>query len=214
MPVSWVTSVVPNALWLHWLEWVNLNQMNSISTIVGKNPLEEMESSSQSIRVQNAVLRCNLKNNRMISVHFQGKTFSITVIYVYALTSNAEEAEVEWFYEDLQDFLEQTPKKDVLFIRGDWNAKVGSQELPGVTGKFGLGVQIEAGQRLTEFCQKNALVIANTPFQQHKRRLYTWTSPDGQHWNQIDYILCSQRWRSSIQTAKTRLGADCGYFIS
>ena len=117
----------------------------------------------------------------MISVHFQGKTFSITVIYVYALTSNAEEAEVEWFYEDLQDFLEQTPKKDVLFIRGDWNAKVGSQELPGVTGKFGLGVQIEAGQRLTEFCQENALVIANTLFQQHKRRLYTWTSPDGQH---------------------------------
>ena len=116
---------------------------------------------------------------------------------VYALTSNAEEAEVEWFYEDLQDLLELTPKEDVLFIIGDWNAKVGSQEIPGVAGKFGLGVQNEAGQRLTEFCQENALVIANTLFQQHKRRLYTWTSPDGQYRNQIDYILCSQRWRSS-----------------
>ena len=131
---------------------------------------------------------------------------------MYAPTSNAEETEVEWFYEDLQDLLELTPQKDVLFILGDWNAKVGSQETPGVTGKFGLGMQNEAGQRLIEFCQENALVIANTLFQQHKRRLYTphiWTSPDCQHQNQIDYILCSQRWRSSIQSAKTRLGADC-----
>ena len=153
MSVSKATSVVPNVLWLHGLERVNLNQMNSISTTVGKNPLEEMESPSQSIRVQNAVLGRNLKNNRMISVHFQGKPFSITVIQVYTLTSNAEEAEVEWFYEDLQDLVELTPKTDALFIRGDWNAKVGSQELPGVTGKLGLGVQIEAGIRLTEFCQ-------------------------------------------------------------
>ena len=109
----------------------------------------------------------------MISVHFQGKPFNITVIQVYAPTSNAEEAEVEWFYEDLQDLLELTPQKDVLFIKGDWNAKVGRQEIPRVTGKFGLGVQNEAGQRLIEFCQENALVIANTLFQQHKRRLYT-----------------------------------------
>ena len=113
-------------------------------------------------RVQNAVLGCNLKNNTMISVCFQGKPFNITVIQAYAPTSNAEEAEVEWFYEDLQDLLEQTPKKDVLFIIGDWNAKVGSQETPGVTGKFGLGVWNEAGQRLIEFCKENALVIANT----------------------------------------------------
>ena len=161
-------------------------------------------------RVRNAVLRCNLKNNRMVSVHFQGKPFNITVIQAYAPTSNAEEAEIEWFYEDLQDLLELTPKKDVLFIIGDWNAKVGSQETPEVTGKVGLGVQNEAGQRLTEFCQENALVITNTLFQQHKGRLYTWTSPDSQHQNQIDYILCSQRWRSSIQSAKTRPGADCG----
>ena len=114
------------------------------------------------------------------------------------------------FNEDLQDLLELTPKKDVLFILGDWNAKVGSQETPGVTGKFGLGMQNEAGQRLIEFCQENALVIANTLFQQHKRRLYTWTSPDGQHRNQIECILCSQRWRSSIQSTKARPIADCG----
>ena len=122
----------------------------------------------------------------------------------------AEEAEVEWFYEDLQELLELPPKKDVLFIIGDWNAIVGSQEIPEVTGKFGLGVQNEAGQRLREFCQENTLVRANTLFQQHKRKPYTWTSPDGQHRNQIDYILCSQRWRSSIQSKKTRSGADCG----
>ena len=112
---------------------------------------------------------------------FQGKSFNITVIQVYAPNSNAEEAEVEWFYEDLQDLLELTPKKDVLFIIGDWNAKVGSQETLGVIGKFGLGVQNEAGQRLVEFCQENTLVITNTLFQQDKRRLYTWASPDGQH---------------------------------
>ena len=107
--------------------------------------------------------------------------FNITVIQVYAPTSNAEEAEVEWFYEDLQDLLELTPKKDILFIIGDWNAKVGSQETPEVIGKFGLGIWNEAGQRLIEFCQENALVITNTLLQQHKRRLSTWTSPDGQH---------------------------------
>ena len=115
----------------------------------------------------------------MISVRFQGKPFNITVIQVYAPTSNAEEAEDEQFYEDLQDLLELTPKKDVFFIIGDWNAKVGSQETPGVTGKFGLRMRNEARQRLIEFCQENALVIANTLFQQHKRRLYTWTSPNG-----------------------------------
>ena len=149
-------------------------------------------------RFRNAVLGCNLKNNRMISVRFQGKPFNITVIQVYASTSNTEEAEVERFYEDLQVLLELTPKKDVLFIIGDWNAKLGSQGTPGVTGKFGFGIRNEAGQRLIEFCQENALVITNTLFQQHKRILYTWTSPDGQHRTQTDYILCSQRWRSSI----------------
>ena len=117
---------------------------------------------------------------------------------------------MEWFCEGLQDLLELTPTKDILFIIGDWNPKVGSQETPGVTGKFGLGVQNEPGKKLIEFCQENTLVIANTLFQQHKRRLYTWTPPDGQYQNQIDYILCSQRWRSSIQSVKTRPEADCG----
>ena len=128
------------------------------------------------------------------------------------MTRDAEEAEVEQFCEDLQDLLELTPKKDVLFIRGGWNAEVGSQETPGVTGKFGLGVQNEAGQRLIEFYQENTLVIAKTLVQQHKRRHYTWTPPDGQYRNQTDYILCSQRWRSSIQSAKTRLGTYCGSY--
>ena len=127
------------------------------------------------------ILGCNLKNDRMISVRFQGKPFNITVIQVYAPTTNAEEAEVQWFHDDLQDLLQLTPKKDVLFIIGGCNAEVGSQETPGVTGKFGLGVQNEAGQMLTECCQENALVIANTLFQQHKTGLYTWTSPDGQY---------------------------------
>ena len=132
------------------------------------------------------------QNDRMISVCFQSKPFNITATQVYTLASNAEEAEVKQFYEDLQDLLELTPPKDVLFIIGNWNAKVGSQETPGVRSKFGLGVQNEAGKRLIEFCQENALVIANTLFQQHKRRLYTWTSPHGQYQNPIDYILCSQ----------------------
>ena len=117
-------------------------------------------------------------------------------------TSNAEEAEVEQFYEDVQNLLELIPQKDVLFIRGDWNAKVGSQEIPGVAGKFGLGVQNKAGRRLTELCQENALVIANTLFQQQKRRLHTWTSPGGQYQNQIDYILCSQRRRTLYSQQK------------
>ena len=163
-------------------------------------------------RVRNAVLGCNLKNDRMISVRLQGKPFNITVIQVYAPTSNAEEAEVEWFYEDLQDLLKLTPQKDVLFIIGDWNAKIGSQEIPGLTGKFGSGVWNEAGQRLIEFSKENTLVIANNLFQQNKKRLYTWTSPDGQYRNQMNYILPAKHEEalSSIQSAKTRPGADGG----
>ena len=132
----------------------------------------------------------------MISVCFQGKPFNITVIQVYAPTSNAEEAEVEWFYEDLQDLLELTPKKDVLFIIGNWNEKVGSQEIPGVTGKFGLGVQNKAGQRLTEFCQENTPVITNTLFQQHNKRLYTRRTGDemvGWHHNSMNMSLSKLR---------------------
>ena len=161
-----------------------------MSIPVGKNPLEELALIINK-RVQNAVLGCSLKNDRNISVHFQGKPFNITVIQVYAPTSNAKEAEAEQLYEDLQNFLELGPQKDVLFIIGDWNGKLGSQEKPGITGKIVLGVQNEAEQSLAEFCQENALVIANTLFQQQKRRLHTWTSPDGEHQNHIDYILCS-----------------------
>ena len=145
----------------------------------------------------------------MKSVSFQGKPFNITVVQVHPETSDAEEAEIEWFYEDLQDLLELTPKKDVLFIIGDWNAKVGSQEIPGATGKFGLGVQNKAGQRLIEFRQENTLVIPNTLFQQHKRRFYTWTSPDGQHQNQIDYIFCSQN-GEALYSQQKQDGADYG----
>ena len=179
------------------VKWTGMSKFNSGDHYIYYCGQESLRRNGVAImvnkRVRNAVLGCHLKNDRMISLRFQGKPFNITVIQVYDPTSNTEEAEVEWFYDDLQDLLELTPPKDVLFIIGDWNAKVGSQKVPGVTGKFGLGGQNEAGQKLIEFCQENALVIANTLFQQHKRRLYTWTSLDGQHRNQIDNILCSQR---------------------
>ena len=159
------------------VKWTGMGEFNSDDHSIHYCWQESLRRNGVALRVNkrvwNAVLGCNLKNDRMISVCFQGKPFTITVIQVYAPTSNAEEAEVEWFYEDLQDLLEITPKKDVLFLLGDWNAKVGSQEIPGVTGKFGLEVWNESRQRLTEFCQENTLVIANTLFQQHKRRLYT-----------------------------------------
>ena len=174
-----------NILRISELKWTGMGEFNSDDHYIYYCGQESLRRNGVAImvnkRVQNAVLGCNLKNDRMISLCFQGKPFNITVIQVYVPTSNTEEAEVERFHEDLQDLLELTPKKDVLFIIGDWNAKVGSQETPGVTGKFGLGARFEAGQRLIEFCQENTLVIANTLFQQHKRRLCTWTSPDGQH---------------------------------
>ena len=163
------------------LKWARMGEFNSDDHYIYYCGQESLRRNGVALivnkRVQNAVLGCNLKNDRMISFRFQGRRFNITVIQVYAPTSNAEEAEVE----DLQDLLELTPKKDIHFIIGDWNAKVGSQETPGVTGKFSLGIRNEAGKRLTESCQENALVIANTIFQQHKRRLYTWTSLDGQY---------------------------------
>ena len=158
------------------LKWTGMGEFNSDDHYIYYYGQESLRKNRVVImvnkRVQNAVLGCNLKNDRMISVHFQGKPFNIIlVIQAYAPTSNAEEAEVERFYEDLQNLLELTPKRDVLFIIGDWNAKVGSQETPGLTGRFGFGIWNEAWQRLIEFCQENALVIANTLFQQHKRRL-------------------------------------------
>ena len=153
------------------LKWTGMGEFNSDDHYICYCRQESLRRNEVAItvnkRVRNAVLGCNLKNDRMVSVHVQAKPFNITVIQVYAPTNNAEEAEVEQFYEDLQNLLELTPKRDVLFIIGDWNAKVGSQETPGLTGKFGLRVQNEAQQRLIEFCQENTLVIANTLFQQH-----------------------------------------------
>ena len=153
------------------LKWTGMGKFNSDDHYIYYCGHESLRRNGIAIivnkRVRNAVVGCSLKNDTMISIHFQGKPFNITVIQVYASTSNAEEAEVEWFYEDLQDLSELTPEKYVLFIIGDWNAKVASQETPRVTGKFDL-------------LQENTLLIANTLFQQHKRRLYTWTSPDGQ----------------------------------
>ena len=165
------------------LKWTGMGEFNSDDHYIYYCGQEFLRGNGVAMTVSKSP-KCNkldaISKMTEWSVHFKGKPFNITVIQVYALTSNAEEAVVEWFHEDLQDLLELTPKKDVLFITGDQNAKVGSQEIPGVTGKFGLGVQNKAGQRLTEFCQENAWVIPNTLFQQHKRRLYAWTSPDGQ----------------------------------
>ena len=172
-----------NILGISELKWTEMGEFNSDDNYIYYCGQESLRRNGVAFtvnkRVQNAILGCNLKNDRMIFVCFQVKSFNIMVIQVYDLTSNTKEAEVEWFYEDLRDPLDLTPEKDVLFIIGEWNAKVGSQETPGVTGKFCLEIRNEAGQRLIEFCQENTLVIANTLFQQHKRRLYTWTSPNG-----------------------------------
>ena len=158
------------------LKWTGMGEFNSDNHYIYYYREESLRRNGVAImvnkRVLNAVLGCNLKHDRMISVRCQGKPFNITVIQVYVPTCNAEETEVEWFSENLQDLLELTPQQDVLFIIGDWNAKVGSQETPGMTGRFGLGIRNEAGQRLIEFCQENILVIANTLFQKHKRRLH------------------------------------------
>ena len=165
------------------LKWTGMGEFNTDDHCIYYRGQEFLRSNGVALkinkRIQNAVPGCSIKNDNDLC--FQGKPFSVTVIQVYAPTSNAEEAEIERFCEDLQDHLELTPQKVVLFVIGDLNTKVGIQEIPGVTGKFGLGVQNEAEQRLIEFYQENALVIANIFFQQHKRRLYTWTSTDGQH---------------------------------
>ena len=165
-----------NILGIGELKWTGMGEFNSDDHYIYYRGQESLRRNGVAFivnkRVRNAVLGCNLKNDGTISVHYQGEPFSITVIQVYVPTSNVEEAEVERLFEDLQDLLELTPKKDVLFIIGDWNEKVGSQQLPGVIGRFGLGVQNEAGQRLIGFCQEKTLVIANTLFQQHKRRLH------------------------------------------
>ena len=200
-----------NILGINELKWTAMGEFNSDDHYIYYCGQESLRRNGVAIIV-NKSPKCSSwmqSQKRQNDLCFRGKPFNITVIQDYALTSNAEEAEVEWLYEDLQDLLELTPQKDVFFFIGDWNAKVGSQEIPGVRGKFRLGVQKEAGQRLIGFCQENTLAIENTLFQQPKRRLYTWTLPDCQFQNQIDIILCGQRWRSSIQLAKRKPGADC-----
>ena len=202
-----------NILGISELKWTGMGEFNSDDHYIYYCGQESLRRNGVAIMV-NKSLKCSTwmqsqkQQNDLCS--FPRQTIQYYSNPSLCPTRNAEEAEVERFYEDLQDLLELTPKKDVLFIIEHWNAKVGSQKTPGVTGKFGLGIRNEVGQRLIEFCQENTLVIANTLFQQRKRRLYTWTSPDGQHRNQIDSIVCSQRWRSPIQSAKTRQGADCG----
>ena len=189
------------------LKWNGMGEFNSGDHYIyycRQESLRRNVEPSWSTRARNAVLGCNVKHDKMISVHFQGKAFNITVIQVYAPTSNAEEAEVEWFYEDLQELLKLTPKNDVLFIIGDWNAKAGSQETPSVTGKFGLGVWNEAGQRIREFCQENALVIVNTLFQRHKRRLYTWTSPDAPKSDWLSALQPDMEKLDTVNKNKTR----------
>uniref|UniRef100_A0A4W2DVZ2 Endonuclease/exonuclease/phosphatase domain-containing protein n=1 Tax=Bos indicus x Bos taurus TaxID=30522 RepID=A0A4W2DVZ2_BOBOX len=194
------------------LKWTGMGEFNSDDHYIYYCGQESLRRNGVAImvnkRVHNTVLGCNLKDDRMISVHFQGKPFNITVIQVYAPTSNAK-AEVEWFYEDLQDLLELTPQKDVLFIIGDWNAKVGSQETPGVTGKFGLGIQNEAGQRLIRVLPRKCTGYSKHPLPTTQEKtlhmdITRWSTPKS------DYVLRSQRWKSSTQSIKTRPGADCG----
>ena len=188
-------------------KWIGMGKFNSEGHSIYYCGQESLRKNGVTITVNKtvwkAVLGCKLKNDRRNSVHFQGKPFNIRIIQVYVQISNTEEAEVEWFYEDLQD-LELTPQKDVLFTIREWNTKVGSQETPQVIGKIWPWSTEWSRAKANRVLPRNALVIANTFLQQQKKRLYTWTSPDGQHRNQIDDILCSQRWRSSIKSAKTR----------
>ena len=161
-------------------------------------------------KLVNSVIGYFPKNDRMISIRLQGKPTNLTIIQVYAPTTEAEEAIIDDFYMDLQQIPDDVPKKDASLLIGDWNAKVGETAVPGVVGNIGLGKRNEAGGRLIDFYQENRMIITNTCFQQPKRRLYTWTTPNGQHRNQIDYILCNKRWKSSKTSIKTRPGADCG----
>ena len=210
-----MTRVDINILGISELKWTGTGKFNSDDHYIYYCEQESLERNGVAFivnkRVWNAVLRCNLKNYRMISGHFQGKPFNITVIQVHAPTNNEEEGKAEWmFCGDLQDVLELTPKKRCSFHYRGLKCKSRKSRDTWNNRQFWLWSTKWSRAKATEFCQENTMVITNTLFQQHKRRLYTWASPDGQHQNQIDYILCSQRWRSSIQSAKTRSGADCG----
>ena len=199
-----MTRVNIDILGISELKWTGLGEFNSDDHYIYYCRQKLLRRNGVSFivneRGRSELLGCSLKNVRTILVHFQDKPLNMIAIQVCALTSSSE---AEWFYEDLQELLELRTKKDVTFIIGDWNSKVRHQNILGViTDKCGLGQQNEAGQRLTKFCQKNTVGMANTIFQQQRQRIYTWTSPDGQYQNQIDYILCSWRLRSSIQSAK------------
>ena len=196
------------------LKWTGTGHFSSGS-------YEVYYSSSQNIRkngvatilnkkLVNSVIGYYPKNDRMISIRLQGKPTNLTIIQIYAPTTEAEKSTIDDFYMDLQQILDDVPKKDAILVIGDWNAKVGEKAVPDIVGKFGLGKRNEAGERLIDFCQENHMIITNTCFQQPKRILYTWTTPNGQHRNQIDYILCNRQWKSSITSIKTRPGADCG----
>ena len=214
-----MTRVNIDILGISQLRWTGMGEFNSDDHYIYYCGQESLRRNGVAIIVnkivQNVVLGYNIKNDRMISVSFQGKPFNITVIQVYAPTSNTEEAEIEQFYKDLQDFLELTPKKEVLFIMGYWNAKVGSQETPGVTGTFGLGAQNEAGQSLIRVLPRECTGHSKHPLPTTQEKiLHMDIITHGQHQNQIDYILCSQRWRSSIQSKKQDLGTTVAQIMN
>ena len=157
-----------------------------------------------------SVLGYETVNDRIITIRIQGRALNITIIQVYAPTTEATESDIEDFYSSLQETFDAAPSKDIKLLISDFNAKVGCSIEPSITGSFGLGERNDAGDRLVEFCAENELTITNTLFKQPNRRLYTWTSPDGNSRNQIDYIICQRRWKSSVLSVKTRPGADCG----
>ena len=194
-----------NILGISELKWTRSGHVDSNDTVRRNGVALIIEK-----KIASATTGYNLKNERMISVRIQGTPINTTIIQIYAPTTDAAEETIEKFYTDLQQLIDDAPKKDNILLLGDWNAKIGNKEEPEVTGKFGLGNRNAAGNRLVEFCQENKLIITNTCFKQPNRRLYTWTSPNGKHRNQIDFIVCSKRWRSSVLSVSTRPGADCG----
>lgn len=196
------------------LKWVGRGYFQSDDFMIYYSGHDNMRRNGVAIilrmNIAKSVLGYNPVNDRIISIRIRGRPLNITLIQVYAPTTDAEEEDIEEFYGKLQQVIDDTSRKDILLVVGDWNAKVGNEEEKGIVGRYGLGKRNDAGERLIEFCRENSLSIMNTQFQQHKRRLYTWTSPNEQHRNQIDYILCQRRWKSSVTMTRTLPGADCG----
>ncbi|XP_061463080.1 craniofacial development protein 2-like isoform X1 [Rhineura floridana] len=196
------------------LKWMGMGHFESGNYTIFYAGYEKLRRNGVALIVRSDVAKAiksyNAKSERVISMRFNGRPINITIIQVYAPMANTEAEELERFYAEVQEEIDHTPKQDVLIIMGDWNATVGNREELGIVGRWGLGYRNEAGERLVQFCEANNLFIANTCFQQPKRRLYTWTSPNGQYRNQIDYIIGRRRWKSSILSAKTRPGSECG----